>query len=95
MASPLGPPLNFVPERAVPLGVVEPPASALVEPAPELSDTEVMLAMLAAEHRQGDPTSKYVERLGDKSARMVVMIGGMVIVTVVVFAFIVVLGALT
>jgi hypothetical protein len=71
--------------------------SGQVEPAEavgELSDTDIMLAMLAAEHRQSDTSMQLVDRIGDKNARIVIMIGGTAVITLVVFALIALLGSL-
>ena len=61
----------------------------------EISDVDVMLAMLAAEHRQAEPTSELVDRLGDKGARVLLIVGGTVAIAVVVFVMMAVLGTLT
>ena len=68
------------------------------EPAPELepepeappttaseADLATMLAMLAAEHRQQDALSPWADRLGDRTTRFVVMVGGMLLLSVVLF----------
>jgi hypothetical protein len=45
-----------------------------------LDDVDVMLSMLAAEHRQNDRSAALAERMSDRSVRMAVMFGGMVLV---------------
>lgn len=69
-------------------------ADAMSDEEVVLSDVDVMLAMLAAEHRQADPAAEIVDRLGDRNARIVIMIGGTVAVTLVGFVILAVLGAL-
>ena len=60
----------------------------------EVPDVDVMLSMLAAEHRQSDPAAGIAERLEDKSTRIAVMVGGMVLIGAVVFLVLTVLGAI-
>lgn len=60
----------------------------------DVSDVDVMLSMLAAEHRRSEPASGLAERLGDRSTRIAVMVGGMVVVGAVLFAVLTALGAL-
>ncbi len=64
------------------------------EPKADVSDVDVMLSMLAAEHRRAEPASGLAERLGDRSTRVAVMVGGTVIVGAVLFAILTALGAL-
>ena len=75
-----------------------PPAAIAEEPAAstdsEISDVDVMLAMLAAEHRQAEPTSELADRLGDKGARVLLIVGGTVAIAVVSFVLMAVLGTL-
>jgi hypothetical protein len=61
----------------------------------QISDVDVMLAMLAAEHRQAEPTSALAERLGDKGARVLLIAGGTVAIAFVAFVLMALLGALT
>jgi len=49
------------------------------------ADLATMLAMLAAEHRQQDALSPWADRLGDRTTRFVVMVGGMLLLSVVLF----------
>ena len=65
-----------------------------VEASPvEVSDIDVMLSMLAAEHRQSDPTAGIAERLEDRSTRVAVMVGGTVLIGAVIFLALTILGA--
>ena len=64
------------------------------EPRIDVSDVDVMLSMLAAEHRRSEPASGLAERLGDRSTRIAVMVGGMVVVGAVLFVVLTALGAL-
>ena len=65
------------------------------QPSVELSDVDVMLAMLAAEHRHGDSSAQIVDRLGDKNARIVIMIGGTVVISILCFVVLSLLGSLS
>jgi len=58
----------------------------------EISDIDVMLAMLAAEHRQADPSTEILDRFGDKSTRMVIMVAGTLVVGVVCLGLLALLG---
>ncbi|MCZ3387868.1 MAG: hypothetical protein LH645_01820 [Actinomycetia bacterium] len=60
----------------------------------EVSDLDVMFSMLAAEHRRSDVTAQIVDRLEDRSTRIAVMVGGMVLVGAVSFLVLTVLGAI-
>ena len=64
------------------------------EPGIDVSDVDVMLSMLAAEHRRGEPASGLADHLSERSTRMAVMVGGMVVVGAVLFAVLTALGAL-
>lgn len=87
-----------------PAPVAEPapkPAFPLAEPvatqsevAPDsgLDDVDVMLSMLAAEHRQNDRSAALAERMSDRGVRMAVMFGGMVLVGVLAFFGLTALG---
>lgn len=68
--------------------------AAEAEQVVEAPDFDVMLSMLAAEHRRSDPAAGIVERLEDKSTRIAVMVGGMAIIGAVVFLVLTVLGAI-
>ena len=68
------------------------PAGA--ENAPELSDVDVMLAMLASEHRQSDPSAEIVDRMGDKGTRVMVIVGGTIAIAVVAFVLMAVIGTI-
>jgi hypothetical protein len=70
------------------------PAVVEVEPTAPVSDVDVMLSMLAAEHRQNDPAAGLAERFSDKSTRIVVMVGGMLVVCLVGFLALTILGAI-
>jgi len=61
----------------------------------DLTEVDVMLAMLAAEHRQTDPTVKVLDRLGDKGSRVLIIISGTAVVGAVVLLSLTILGALT
>lgn len=58
----------------------------------ELSDVDVMLAMLAAEHRQTEKAAELAEQLSDKGTRTMVMIGGTVVIALVLFVLLLVAG---
>jgi hypothetical protein len=60
----------------------------------EVSDIDVMLSMLAAEHRAMDPTTALSDRFEEKSTRVAIMIGGTVVVGALLFAVLMVLGAI-
>ena len=57
-----------------------------------LDDVDVMLSMLAAEHRQNDKSAALAERMSDRSVRMAVMFGGMVLVGALAFFGLTALG---
>jgi hypothetical protein len=90
----------LAPPAATP--VVEPapkPAFPPAEPVPAeaatdagLDDVDVMLSMLAAEHRQNDRSAALAERMSDRSVRMAVMFGGMVLVGALAFFGLTALG---
>ena len=63
-------------------------------PNAEISDFDVMVSMLAAEHRRSELASGLAERLGDRSTRIAVIVGGTVLVGSVLFAMLTVLDAL-
>ncbi len=77
----------------------DPPAAISEDPVEstdtQISDVDVMLAMLAAEHRQAEPTSALAERLGDKGARVLLIVGGTVAIAAVAFVLMALLGTLT
>ncbi len=81
-------PADTVVSGANPVEPEEPEAS------PEVSDIDVMLSMLAAEHREGDPTSRWVGSMEDKATRIAVMVGGTVVVAALGFLMLTVLGAI-
>lgn len=60
----------------------------------EVSDVDVMLSMLAAEHRQGDPTARWAGSLDDKATRFGVMAGGAVLIATIGFLLLTLLGAI-
>jgi hypothetical protein len=70
------------------------PDSQEVEAPPEVSDVDVMLSMLAAEHRQGDPTARWAGSLDDKATRITVMAGGALLIAGVGFLVLTILGAI-
>jgi len=59
-----------------------------------ISEIDVMLSMLAAEHKAMDPVADLTDRLGDRSARIVVMVGGTAIIGVLLFALLTLFGAI-
>jgi hypothetical protein len=61
----------------------------------DLTEVDVMLALLAAEHRQDDPTAAWADRFGDKGVRMVIIMGGTAAVAAICFVVLTVFGALT
>ena len=69
-------------------------ASAAAEASTDagLDDVDVMLSMLAAEHRQNDRSAALAERMSDRSVRMAVMFGGMVLVGALAFFGLTALG---
>jgi hypothetical protein len=62
---------------------------------PDPDTVEVMLAMLAADTRSGDPVAPLAGRLSDKGTRVAVTIAGVAVMTVVSLAVLLVVGALT
>jgi hypothetical protein len=64
------------------------------EPVVEITDLDVMFSMLAAEHRQSDPTAGIAARLQDRSTRIAVIVGGMALIGAVGFLVLTVLGAI-
>ena len=54
-----------------------------------------MLALLAAEHRQDDPTVAWADRFGDKGVRMMIIMGGTAAVAAICFVVLTIFGALT
>ncbi|MEO8329489.1 MAG: zinc ribbon domain-containing protein [Candidatus Nanopelagicales bacterium] len=71
------------------------PGEVPTEASSDISEVDVMLAMLAAEHRQQDPSVELVDRMGDKGARVMLIVGGTIAVAVVALVIMAVLGALT
>ena len=61
----------------------------------DLSEVDVMLALLAAEHRQGDPTVAWADRFGDKGVRMMIVVGGTAAMAAISFVILTIFGALT
>jgi hypothetical protein len=59
-----------------------------------LSEVDVMLSMLAAEHRQNERAADLADRLSDKSTRVTVMVGGTLVVGLLLFGVLTALGAL-
>jgi hypothetical protein len=57
-----------------------------------LDDVDVMLSMLAAEHRQNDRSAALAERMSDRGVRMAVMFGGMLLVGAMAFFGLTALG---
>ena len=64
------------------------------EAVPAVSDVDVMLSMLAAEHRQGDPTARWAGTMDDKATRITVMAGGALLIAGVGFLLLTILGAI-
>lgn len=60
----------------------------------EVSDIDVMLSMLAAEHKAMDPAAGFTDRLGDRTTRVAIMVGGTVIIGAFLFAMLTVFGAI-
>lgn len=60
----------------------------------QLADVDIMLSMLAAEHRESDPTVALADRMGDRGVRMMVMFGGMAVVAVLAFVGLTALGSI-
>jgi hypothetical protein len=77
-----------------PMPVPMPAEPGEPEGSPEVTDVDVMLSMLAAEHRQGDPTSRWVGTMDDKATRIAVMAGGAVLIAAVGFLLLTLLGAI-
>jgi len=61
----------------------------------EISDVDVMLGMLAAEHRQSERTSDLAAQLNDKGTRTMVMIGGAAVIGMVLFVLMAIAGLFT
>jgi len=80
--------------EVVPAVVAPDESTAGDERMADVSDVDVMLSMLAAEHRRSEPASELAERLGDRSTRVAVMVGGTFVVGAVLFAILTALGAL-
>jgi hypothetical protein len=74
--------------------VVETPGPTEESEVSEVTDLDVMLSMLAAEHRAMDRTSIWNERMGDRSTRLAVMVGGTALVALAFFVALTVLGAI-
>jgi hypothetical protein len=105
---PLTAPLDLLVEAADPavdgaaLPAADDPGPAAVPPVaarrtpegaePEGADVDAMLALLAAESRQQDALGTWGERLSDRTTRFLVMAGGVVVLSVALFA---VLGVLS
>ena len=70
------------------------PVSPTVEATTDagLDDVDVMLSMLAAEHRQNDRSAALAERMSDRGVRIAVMFGGMVLVGALAFFGLTALG---
>lgn len=61
----------------------------------DLTEVDVMLALLAAEHRQDDPAVAWADRFGDKGVRMMIIMGGTAAVAAICFVILTIFGALT
>jgi hypothetical protein len=72
----------------------EPPTGEGVEVPPGVSDVDVMLSMLAAEHKAMDPAAGLTDRLGDRSTRVAIMVGGTLVVGAFLFALLTLFGAI-
>lgn len=110
LTAPLNELLELSGEGATPEAPVEPaapelPAAPVAEVAsvtpdgvPEadeaVTDVDVMFSMLAAEHRMSDPAVSLAERLGDRSTRITVMVGGTILIAGVGFLLLTILGAI-
>jgi hypothetical protein len=83
------------PQLLVPsLSGIEPVVSEVAPEAENVTSVDVMLSMLAAEHRMADPAAGLADRMEDKSTRIAVMVGGTLLVAVVGFLLLLVLGAI-
>lgn len=80
---PITEPAPAAPVEAVPLD----------EPMADVTDLDVMFSMLAAEHRRSDSAAGIAERLGDRSTRIAVMVGGTALIGTVMFLVLTLLGA--
>jgi hypothetical protein len=78
----------------VPTHLTVEPAPEVSDPPVEVSDIDVMLSMLAAEHRSMDPATGWADRLGDRSTRVAIMVGGTVVIGAVLFVMLTVFGAI-
>ncbi len=62
------------------------------QPTVDISDIDVMLGMLAAEHRSADPTSALAQHLGDKGAKTLFILGGVAVASMVFFILMFIAG---
>lgn len=69
------------------------PPETQVDAGEELTDVDVLLSMLAAEHRKSDPAAGLAERMEDRSTRIGVMVGGTILIAGLGFLVLTVLGA--
>ncbi len=81
-------------EHQVPPEPLAEPKREVDTPALDVSEVDIMLSMLAAEHRQSEPAAGLAERFGDRSTRMAVMVGGTAVVGLILFGILTALGAL-
>jgi len=80
------------PDLPAPEGPVAPGDTEAIAP---IDDVEVMLGMLAAEHRQADRTADLAEQLSNKGTRTAVMLGGALVMTLVLFLLLFAAGLFT
>jgi hypothetical protein len=85
---------ELVVQALPPTDVESPEESDSTLEAAEVSDVDVMLSMLAAEHRRSDPAAGLADQMTDKSTRIMVMVGGTLLIAGLVFLAFTVLGAI-
>lgn len=85
---------SAVAEQPASVGPVGDPTDVGSAPLGEGPDVDAMLALLAAEHHQQDPLGTWGERLGDRTTRFLVMAGGVLVVSLALFAVLSVLSLL-
>lgn len=62
------------------------------QPTVDISDVDVMLGMLAAEHRSADPTSALAQHLGDRGAKTLFIVGGVAVASIAFFILMFIAG---
>lgn len=71
---------------------ITPTAMLNSEPTVDISDIDVMLGMLAAEHRSADPTSALAQHLGDRGAKTLFIVGGVAVASIAFFVLMFIAG---